>query len=465
YDWAYQDYLWLPTASESSNGLAGAAMYTTGVWGIEPGDSVLSSKSRIWCRGAHSYYPGYGTAMETNGDETGNNDLPVTKSYSIRPALHLNLTKANDCLVRECETPIDVSVDYNAEEWSIDEDHFENLPSWYNSEKMELSYTSGGNYIDADSNGYTVRVDLKQDFINKFGVFKDGSTSKEIKLIVKPRILTPTKWEWNSTTNQPDYAFEANSIYQRDIDNDTEPEFGFTFTSGDGTVYNTWPTVKGTYKIALRITNPTVCTNYALASTIALLEQTIKLKVNFDSATDTINWYVNTAPLTVNSLPYVPIGYNITVGGYLGTGSTLASRGLKLGGIYLQNSPTTAQSLGIKDVKSYTIIAHLVNASEDYYAFSYDFTYSLTITKAKYDLSGVTWAYDHDTCTYNGSPHTVTLKGLEQYNGLLEVDRYTGNSESTVGATDYTATVARFKSNDSNYETPVSTDPNSYIYD
>lgn len=70
------------------------------------------------------------------------------------------------------------------------------------------------------------------------------------------------------------------------------------------------------------------------------------------------------------------------------------------------------------------------------------------IDKAKYDMSGVEWAYDDDL-VYNGKEKTVKLVGLPEG---VRIDTYNGNKATEAGS--YTATASFKYKNPENYESP-----------
>ena len=77
-----------------------------------------------------------------------------------------------------------------------------------------------------------------------------------------------------------------------------------------------------------------------------------------------------------------------------------------------------------------------------------DLTYTFTIAKANYDMSGIT--FTGETITYDGNPHSIAISGTLPTNVSV---RYEGNGKTTVA--DSGTVTAIFSTTDSNYNAPA----------
>ncbi|MDE7337366.1 MAG: hypothetical protein K2N32_04555, partial [Clostridia bacterium] len=128
---------------------------------------------------------------------------------------------------------------------------------WYNAEKIDLEYPSGG-MVDAKT--YTVTAKIKDtlaaDGLTFVGDPGDGETATTRKFnftITKKKIGIE---EIKETDSGLSATVKAGAIYSGDT-GDRAPTFGFTYTSTDGKGYNsdTYPTAIGAYKATVKITN------------------------------------------------------------------------------------------------------------------------------------------------------------------------------------------------------------------
>ena len=453
YDWK-SDYLWLPSATEIGPSMNDYS--STSLWGIPNGKTIGKDARYSWMRSGANMTGTNAWCKYANG---GYYSELVTNNYSIRPALHLNLTQAQKSIAREQEAPSDVSIEYAGKALKIDQDSFANstseFPAWYDADKMDLSYETADM---TDVGDYNVTVSLKQEFVDKGGVFSgsfnaangETATSRKIKFKITPRKLSPVISVEN---NAPKVTLPQNSIYARDVGTDRAPVWAFTYRdNATGTIYNDWPNKYGAYTINLRIGNSTTC-NYALADGTQSITVELKIRVNFDPDVDELVWLANDAEIKDNKLTYIPGGYNISIGQYIKGGDSLEQRGLKLDRLSITKATNAA---------TYNVTAYLSNKNSEFESKNFEVNYTFEIEKAKYDLSQVKWNYDASKLVYNGSPHTLLLKDVPA--GLTP--SYHGNSATDVHADKYTATVVSFSNADtSNYVTPDRNNTDSYIGD
>ncbi len=195
YEWK-NDYLWLPSLTET--GFYGNNTdLGTSLWGIPNENAILKSSGNAWLRSGTNTSAAHAHGLTASG---GRDYVLSSTAYAVRPALHLNLTKANENALRLYDTPRDVSIEYAGKALKIDQDSFANstseFPAWYDADKMDLTYETA-DMIEVGN--YNVTVTLKQELVDKDGAF-DGSfnaangesaISRKIKFKITPRKLSP----------------------------------------------------------------------------------------------------------------------------------------------------------------------------------------------------------------------------------------------------------------------------------
>ncbi len=195
YDAWKDDYIWLPSITET-----GYNSSVSGIWSLS--DNQRSNSQITWLRSGN-YYNANGVYYLS---EAGNaySNRAVTISYAVRPALHLNLSAADNAAVYS--VPSAISVDYDGTTHSLQamlNDKGLYYPAMILDQSTQLSGVNADTYkakatltspykwaIDNGSGGWTTAA---------------GNVAQEIEWKIKPRQLTLTwsgmssSYVWRST--------------------------------------------------------------------------------------------------------------------------------------------------------------------------------------------------------------------------------------------------------------------------
>ncbi|MDE7337168.1 MAG: hypothetical protein K2N32_03545, partial [Clostridia bacterium] len=247
-NWA-NDTLWLPSVAETG------AIGESGIW--KSTDLMREDTYFTWVRSANFNYYNFPYVFNSNGSGlVGYATLPTGKNL-VRPAFHLNLKfAAEKAGLLGLTEPTDVTAEYTGETLTLADVSAEQK-GWYNADKIDLEYPSGG-MVDAKT--YTVTAKIKDtlaaDGLTFVGDPGDGETATTRKFnftITKKKIGIE---EIKETDSGLSATVKAGAIYSGDT-GDRAPTFGFTYTSTDGKGYNSdvYPTAIGAYKATVKITN------------------------------------------------------------------------------------------------------------------------------------------------------------------------------------------------------------------
>ncbi len=150
------------------------------------------------------------------------------------------------------------------------------------------------------------------------------------------------------------------------------------------------------------------------------------------------------ATLKINKASYDMSGITFTGKSVVYNG---ASQSIYISGTLPTGLSVSYTNNGKIEVGEYTITAKFSTSNSNYYIPS-SITARLAITKADYDMSGIT--FTNKSVVYNGSSQSIYISGALPTG--LSVS-YTGNSKVNVGVYDITAT---FTNTNTNYNTPAS---------
>ncbi len=135
YEWE-NDYLWLPSITELGYTVGPTANWAYGLWGIpsHTGNDPLIALSNddAWSRSTHFLNATNNISFSGWFTAKGNSN---TATLGVRPALHLNLTKAAASVIDIPEVPASASYTYNGLEQTIDLTTFTN----FDTNKMYIS--------------------------------------------------------------------------------------------------------------------------------------------------------------------------------------------------------------------------------------------------------------------------------------------------------------------------------------
>ncbi len=182
YDAWKDDYIWLPSLTETGrNDSAG------GIWALS--NNQRSNSTVSWLRSGN-YYDANGACPLSAAGGSYDYDY-VANSYAVRPALHLNLTAANDASAYILPSSIEIVYDGTTHSLqTIWEDKGIYYPAMILDQSTQLSGVNAGTYkakvtlpaslnwaIDNGSGGWTTVA---------------GNVAQEIVWKIKPRQLTLT---------------------------------------------------------------------------------------------------------------------------------------------------------------------------------------------------------------------------------------------------------------------------------
>ncbi|MDE6550750.1 MAG: hypothetical protein K2M44_04570, partial [Clostridia bacterium] len=191
------DYMWLPSLTET-----GSSSTIWGLWQLS--NNQRSNSVATWLRSGSAYNAARSYYIAARGDSYDYELVNNSSSYAVRPALHLNLTAADNTAVYSLPNSIDV--DYDGTTQSL-QAIMQVKGVYYPAMILDSSTQLSG--VNADT--YKAKVSLSSPHYwladNGSGGWTTtaGSTVKEISWEIKPRQLTIT-WSgisslyiWRST--------------------------------------------------------------------------------------------------------------------------------------------------------------------------------------------------------------------------------------------------------------------------
>ncbi|MDE5943400.1 MAG: hypothetical protein K2H30_04245, partial [Clostridia bacterium] len=200
-DWG-SDYIWIPSLSETGysaiGGLWGTGLTTTGQ--IRFGDEQKSDSStlagstdsteRVWLRSSYTSNPDSVRVLSSSGTSPG---CLTAATLAVRPALHLDLTAADESAVLNKPTADNTQFVYDSMEKKY-------TPNGYNSNAMDIT---GNVQTNANEDGYTVSVSPKNGY-----TWTDGTTTavsftfiiKKANSEVTPKLSDEMTGLYNSMT-------------------------------------------------------------------------------------------------------------------------------------------------------------------------------------------------------------------------------------------------------------------------
>ncbi len=208
YEWK-DDYLWLPSFTETGF-YDSSTSYGTSLWGIPNNNELIRYSSSIpWLRSGHESHTNNVHCLRETGGGYGQT---VSTAYAVRPALHLNLTKAQAASKYEISLGNTISEVYDGTAKGIEGE------AWYNDVKDSVTVE----YYDADTQtklnsapivvgNYKANLTIK-DGINNI-IWSDGLTGKtrSVGIFITPKsIAFPT---WFDNDNSEDYAGDGTLYY------------------------------------------------------------------------------------------------------------------------------------------------------------------------------------------------------------------------------------------------------------
>ncbi len=248
-DWK-DDYIWLPSLTET-----GGNESVNGIWALS-NNQRSNSEYYSWLRSGFHSYSSTVYHLHNKGSLF---DITIADDVcTVRPALHLNLTKAAEHSggVALAE-PTDVTLEYKGNSLTIDDVAAEQK-EWYNSDKLNITCDSD----IKDAGTYKVKAEIKADLAADGLTFEgEPDTAAGESDTVRYFNFTVTKKKIGITAaldsgGLPTVTLKnEGDVYSGDTAaNGRAPNFGFTYT-GNGYEDDTPPTAVGTYTATAKITN------------------------------------------------------------------------------------------------------------------------------------------------------------------------------------------------------------------
>ena len=401
-DWK-NDYLWLPSMAETGRSAQGVC----GIWKANDNLRANGIQLGIWLRSGLNYAD-KAVFLTHAGVQSYN---AVNNEYTVRPAIHFNLTKAAAAAVEGLTVPTNVDNVYDSEEQDLSK--LTVKPDWYiekaySDDMMTVEYV--GNMTDVSK--YTVNITLTEEGKNNY-FWRDYDTSNDKRTFtyeITKKQISITSFTIND--NKPEAHLNPLQICKNDTLQDIEAKLYYTFTSEDGVPYNEQPTTPGKYKVTVKIED---C-NYSI------VEQTIdftvnKKKPNFDAATD-LKWIYTNKNIDGGAEKAITSGGSVTYNGedYIisledGYYTKLAEKGLKVDGFSGDLKKQDASN------SAYTATVKIVALDKEEYDFEDTVVeFKWYIEKATFYLSSlndvIEWSY-----TARGEDYAYTSAGAEYEGG------------------------------------------------
>ncbi len=185
YEWK-DDYLWLPSLTETGYYNNDKDLGTS-LWGIPNGNAILKSSGISWLRSGNTSNAANALYLAATGARYG---ATSSTAYAVRPALHLNLTKAQAASKYEISLGNSISAEYDGNAKGIEDE------SWFNSVKDSVTVE----YYDADTKAkldsapvnvgsYEAVLTIK-DGVNNI-IWTDGKSGKSrtVSIIITPKYV------------------------------------------------------------------------------------------------------------------------------------------------------------------------------------------------------------------------------------------------------------------------------------
>ena len=481
-----EDKLWLPSMSE-----AGYSNGDRGLWNITSATVRADSSGNTrgsWFRSGYHQWANCvfreisdGTAFSFSG----------TRSFpcAVRPALHLNLSKADEYSLIVLDKPEDVSSVYDGTVKTLS--NVTTIPDWYSkystvysdSTKIDITYPDSENngkvdMVDVSEDGYDVSLTIKDEAKTEYcwsDYNTNSSNTREIKYIITPMPIEVHIGD-PEDGKAPKVEILYDPIVQRDKDNDEEyntvPVIVLEYT-GDkitGTATDFSSLLPGIYTATAKIKDGTGA-NYKLKQTYSKTFTLDTLTVEVKD--ENIVWQIKngtgeTKPFTADDdgrkVKYNGKAYTLSID------TTKLPQNVKIDTTKGDNN--TGYSNAVKtnyQASAYTTTVYLTGKDSDYKPSKTSFTVTWFITQGLYDLSDVAWDYDSSApspFTFDPDGHTTYSVKLNIPDELakegLKSSFASGSEHSSWVAGEFIAKVTL--SGSGNYVTPEKDKPETYIY-
>ncbi len=209
------DYLWLPSLSETGyNARTSAANHRmTSIWGVPNDSEIIYSSNNSWSRSADDHsWSSNSTFLSLTAD--GKQSI-ISGSYGVRPALHLNLTKAEQNSKYKVTAPSSVSKTYNGDVQGIEQENwFSDLGG-----DATVEYFKGSTKVTPiDADNYKAVITLGNKSFWAKG--DDTDKSRTIDFYITKKTLAYPKWFGD--VNEMDYGGDGKLYYTLSNDYDKD---------------------------------------------------------------------------------------------------------------------------------------------------------------------------------------------------------------------------------------------------
>ncbi|MDE6275915.1 MAG: hypothetical protein K2M75_05185, partial [Clostridia bacterium] len=215
YDWG-NDLIWVPSLAETGQNSRPTIKAGGGLWNLDSSQRGVSAGKCAWLRSANATSGGgntnfidangtHGSVSATTSYAPNNTDETVGGTFAVRPALHLNLTAAEESTLPKL-TPANVEVEYTGKELDLDFAKQVGAANWWtNSFKSRVNVEYYKNEVlekpKEPYDSYTVKLTLKDAEIDSWA---DGTTEvKTIQYKVIKRKLPFPKWDTTDGGEKP----------------------------------------------------------------------------------------------------------------------------------------------------------------------------------------------------------------------------------------------------------------------
>ncbi len=396
YDAWGEDYIWLPSATET--GMTNYINGESSIWKLSTEQLQHNAQTYSWLRSGYYNYFNRAYLLQTSGAYDGST---VTSTYGVRPALHFNLSSAAlGAAGTTLLDPENVTTTYNGDVQTLKSAYDANpkSASWYKAKWYE--HTS--NYIKITTSAemknageYWVSVELQQNWFDDTNKLveqqgaEQGWTTDEIaaakerrkpkfkgdpdtsdsshaetdrirwfKFIINPKEITVTKPSYNASTGvfvAPKFVDESEICGEKPV-----LATKFTGTAASGAVINQIdeiPNKRGTYTAqAVFVKSESDKTEY---------NGNYKIK---DAANMTCTVQINRGRVSIPAAadaqkPYTGSEIEFALSGYSADWPDLATLTLPAG-MTLKGSDAEGWKLSVKAAGSYQVTATLKNTTE-----------------------------------------------------------------------------------------------------
>ena len=282
YDMWKRDNVWLPSVAEIGYG----ASIISGLWQTSAAQRYNASNNMYRLRSAFPGYGGSGLTIVSNSNiAPGGSPKGCMDILDIRPAIHLNLTLADEDSSKNLYAK-DENLTYNGENQDL------SSADWY--KKLEkfvtVKYFNGATEIKPspiDAGSYTAELTIKSEFADMCSWKDTTELTKTINVTINKKTLGA---DFNTTVSPPTVKAIEADLADKDKSL-AESILQIQYTDGDGNTSLDTPSKVGTYtaKVVLN-TSVTESKNYKLDRVYTEIVTIDKIPITLPTL-DPSDWY------------------------------------------------------------------------------------------------------------------------------------------------------------------------------